>query len=289
MNTKRLRRMARYGLLRMPPGPRSRIEIGLLRGYEAFLRLRAREADRSVDSEGRALPPPRLRILVFADLDPEAFLDTGRRQAALFRRMLERNGGVLEDMSAILDFGCGCGRVARWWAELTGPDVFGCDPNRELVGWCRGHLPFLNAATCEAEPPLPYPDASFDFAYALSVFTHLPERQSLEWIAELRRVIKPGGYLIFTIAGESYRDRLSPHEQERYARGELVSQFDTAVGSNLCIVYHPPAYVRERMLDGYELLETLLMPEHPEESEEARLPQDAYLVRVAGSANAAPR
>jgi SAM-dependent methyltransferase len=275
-----LRRAVRYGLLRLPPRVRSRVEIRLLRAYEAYLGWRGNGREPAVDPAGRPLPPPALRILVSGTADPAFFLDTGRRQAELFRRLLEPHAGSMEDMSAILDFGCGCGRIARWWADLPGPAVFGCDPNRQLVHWCRAHLPFLNAATSEDEPPLPYPDASFDFAYALSIFTHLPAERAGPWMAELRRVLRPGGHLLFTTAGEAYRDRLSPAEADRYARGEEVVQFDTAAGTNLCIVYHSPDYVRNRMLDGFELVETFITPEHPEEAREAGLPQDAYLVRV---------
>ena len=276
----RLRRAARYGLLRLPPGVRARVEIRLLRVYEAYLGLRGRGREPAVDPAGRPVPPTALRVLVSGTADEAFFLDTGRAQAALFRRLLERHAGSLEDMAAILDFGCGCGRIARWWADLRGPAVFGCDPNRQLVHWCRAHLPFLNAATSEEEPPLPYPDASFDFAYALSIFTHLPEQRARPWMAELRRVIRPGGYLLLTTAGEAYRERLSPPEAARYANGEEVVQFDTAAGTNLCIVYHSPAYVRNRMLDGFELVETFISPEHPDEAREAGLAQDAYLLRV---------
>ncbi len=276
------RRSIRQGLLRTPLPVRRRVEVGLLRTYEAYTRLRSRHEDEGPPSAGGyPVPPAKLRILVSSTPDPEFFLDTGRRQADLFRSMLERNGGALEDAGAILDFGCGCGRVTRWWAGLEGPAIFGCDPNRELIAWTRANLPFINAAVSEENPPLPYPDATFGFVCALSIFTHLPERQALDWMAELRRVIRPGGHLLFTTAGEAYRDRLTADEAARYDRGEEVVQFDTARGTNLCIAYHSPSFVRERMLAGYEEVEAFLTPEHPEESAAARMPQDCYLVRAA--------
>jgi SAM-dependent methyltransferase len=192
---------------------------------------------------------------------------------------LERNGVSLQDIAAMLDFGCGCGRLARWWDGLTGASLFGCDPNRELVTWCRANLPFMNAAVSEDRPPLPYPDASFDFVYALSIFTHLPEEHASTWMAELARIVKPGGHVLFTTAGEAYRERLSKSEQRNYENGQIVVQFDTAPGTNLCIVYHPPAYVCDHMIKGFELREAFLSTEHPLEADEARLAQDSYLVR----------
>jgi SAM-dependent methyltransferase len=278
----RIRRLIRYGLLRIPAPARKRVEIGLLRSYEAFLRVRpgARpQGHEGPGPDGLPLPPAKLRVLVSGTPDPTFFLETGRRQATFVRGMLERNGGSLDPGSAVLDFGCGCGRLARWWAEGTRASLYGCDPNRELVAWCRASLPFMNAAVSEDRPPLPYPDATFDFVYALSIFTHLPPEPEGVWMAELARVIRPGGHLLFTTAGEAYRDRLSGPERREYERGRPVVQFNTAAGTNLCIAYHPPEYVRGRMIEGFELREAFLAPEHPAEADEARLLQDSYLVR----------
>jgi len=273
------RRTIRYGLLKTPLPVRSRVEVGLLRAYETYARAK-HATEEPLESEGLAVPPAKLRVLVCGSADPEYFLDAGRRHAAFFQELLARNGVKLQDASAILDFGVGCGRVARWWDGLDGPDIYGCDPNRELVAWTRGNLPFINAAYSDDDPPLPYPDDTFEFIYALSIFTHLAERHALPWLAELRRVLKPGGHLLFTVCGEAYRDKLTPEDAARYEGGEEVVQFDTARGTNLCIAYHSPAYVRKSLLDGFEYVDSVLTPEHPEQTAETKLPQDSYLVRA---------
>jgi predicted SAM-dependent methyltransferase len=46
---------------------------------------------------------------------------------------------------------------------------------------------------------LPYPDRLFDFVYANSVFTHVPCSLTERWAAELHRIIRPGGFLIFSV------------------------------------------------------------------------------------------
>jgi SAM-dependent methyltransferase len=269
------RRTIRYGLLRTPLPVRSRVEVGLLRAYEAYERTRFRDAGADLAGD-LPLPPAKLRVLVCGSADPEYFLDAGRRHAELFQTMVRRAGADPSDWTAVLDFGVGCGRVARWWADVRGPAIYGCDPNPELAHWTRAHLPFVNAAVSEADPPLPYADDSFDFVYALSIFTHLGERHSLPWMAELRRIIKPGGLLLLTVAGEAYRDRLERDEGARYDRGEEVVQFDTARGTNLCIAYHSPSYMENKVLVGFELVDTL----PASQSGDARMPQDCYLVRV---------
>jgi SAM-dependent methyltransferase len=44
----------------------------------------------------------------------------------------------------------------------------------------------------------PYHDASFDFAFAASVFTHLDADECRHYLAEARRVLRPGGRLMAT-------------------------------------------------------------------------------------------
>jgi ubiquinone/menaquinone biosynthesis C-methylase UbiE len=47
-------------------------------------------------------------------------------------------------------------------------------------------------------PVIPAPDASADAVTAFSVFTHIPEAESLAYVREARRVLKPGGFLLFS-------------------------------------------------------------------------------------------
>jgi len=131
----------------------------------------------------------------------------------------------LTELDAILDFGVGCGRVARHWAG-SGVDVHGCDYNPVLVEWCRRNLPHVTAASNGLDPPLSYENERFDFVYALSVFTHLTERQQRLWITELRRVTRPGGLVLFTTHGPALRFSdpawPTPEILQRLADGELV-------------------------------------------------------------------
>ena len=110
--------------------------------------------------------------------------------------------------------------------------------------------------------------------YAWSLFTHLREPLQLQWLAEIRDSLAPGGRFLFTVSGERYRDRLSRRDREAFDRGELVEHFKGAPGSNLCAVYHPADYVERRMLEGFTLLEAV-------RENTPVLDQDVYLVRRA--------
>ncbi len=204
--------------------------------------------------DGQPIPPFGLRILVAGSPDIGWFLESGRRGAESIHASLERNGLDLARVAPILDFGCGCGRVTRYWAD-KGVEVHGSDLNSKLVAWCRRRLAFATFATNALAPPLAYADGRFGFVYALSVFTHLPETLQAAWMEELRRVLRPGGHLLLTTHGAHYLDELTEDERSRFRAGLHVVRHDDRPGSNVCGAYHPEAYVRERLAKGFSVVE----------------------------------
>jgi SAM-dependent methyltransferase len=221
--------------------------------YERARALRARNG--RTESDGLALPPARLRLVVGGTTDAGWFLESGRTTAETIRAAAARHGVDLGEIGRLLDFGCGCGRVTRHWRTLAAA-VHGSDYNGELVDWCRRHLAFAIFTTNRLTPPLPFSSESFDVAHAVSVLTHLPEDLQHAWLAELRRVLRPGGLLIVTTHGDHYLGRLNDEERDSYARGELVVRWESVAGTNLCTAFHPERYVREQLAgDELELLE----------------------------------
>jgi SAM-dependent methyltransferase len=158
-------------------------------------------------------------------------------------------------MRRVLEFGCGCGRVFRYWHNVTGPLVYGNDRNPQLVAWCQQSLPFGCYALNELEPPLAYEAEAFDFVYAISVFTHLTETLQMCWIDELRRILKPGGHLLLTIHGASYRQSLTMPEQQLFDTGRLVVRSGEDAGTNLCGAYHPESYVKNSLGKDYRVVD----------------------------------
>jgi cyclopropane fatty-acyl-phospholipid synthase-like methyltransferase len=161
----------------------------------------------------------------------------------------------LGEAADILDFGCGCGRVLRYWEGHRGA-VVGSDRDAGAVDWCADNLPFAQVERNELAPPLDRAEESVDLVYALSVFTHLTAELQTAWRDELRRILRPGGRLLLTTHGRSYLPRLEPAERERFERGDLVVRWGELPGSNLCSAYHPERYLRETFAQGFEL-ETL--------------------------------
>jgi SAM-dependent methyltransferase len=206
-------------------------------------------------ADGLPLPPARLRAQVGPlHADAGFFLRSGRHNADLIIDVLSKDGVSIEEMDAVLDWGCGCGRVLRHWSDLPITHVLGCDINPKMVEWCNEHLPFADASVNDLFPPLPYADSTFDLVYAFSVMTHLSEELQHAWMDECNRVLKPGGYLLFSTLGEYFvsRNRLTPEERRSFAGGNLVVLYETSAGTSLCSAYHPPEYVGRELAGVFD-------------------------------------
>lgn len=229
--------------------------------------------------DGLPIPPADLRFLVAGSASIAWFLELGALGFDSIRDALARNGVKVEELGSILDFGCGCGRVLRRWHSVGGPQANGSDYNPRLVEWCSANLTFADVQVNQLEPPLPYANAEFDLVYALSVFSHLTENLQAPWMSELARIVKPAGFVVFSTHGESYAQRLNGAERRRFDGGGLVVKNNVkAPGSNTCSAYHPPAYVREHLANGLELVD------HLPEGAKGNPHQDLYLFRRPASA-----
>lgn len=202
--------------------------------------------------DGLPIPPLRLIRSSTGTSSIRWYLEGGALAAESIAGILERNGVRLGEMARILDFGCGCGRVVRRWATLPA-DVHGSDYNRDAVRWCSRKLAFATFGVNALQPPLAYADGQFDLVYALSVFTHLPEPLLSGWREELRRVIRPGGWLIVSTHGEAFLPQLSHAQQEEFRSDGAVVIDDRAAGTNRCGVYFSEHYIRQRFAQGFEV------------------------------------
>jgi SAM-dependent methyltransferase len=218
------------------------------------------------------LPPPVLRLFVAGTDAADWFLFSGRLGAESLISLLAKNHIAVGDCRSILDFGCGCGRVIRHLGHLSAR-LFGCDTNPVAVEWCEEHLPPAAFAVNALEPPLPYADASFDLVYSLSVFTHLPSELQLPWMAELRRVLRPGGTLVLSLHGDATTGHLSRAERADYRAGRLVVRVGELAGTNHCAAFHPSAFVRGVLAEGFEVLDQV------PEGATGNPPQDAWVLR----------
>jgi|SRR5687768_3157475 len=217
------------------------------------------------------LPPPRLFYLVNGQYNIERFLRNGALGSKCIRDVLAKNGLDIEAFQSILDFGCGCGRVMRHWRDLPHSRLYGTDYNEALIEWCRDALPFAQFSVNQSQGTLPYEDAQFDFAYSISVLTHLTVAQQQAWMKELFRVLRPGGFLYVTVHG-LMADRLTPEEQEAFETGKPVVFGEGQAGTNICASFCPEPFMRNVLAKDFTVVDYI-----PFGAQDAG--QDVYLLQ----------
>ncbi len=168
-----------------------------------------RAALRSLGAQARALPPSalpmppaELMFRVVGSDSPGRFEVGGRLELEQLDRLLRAHGRGLADYGDILDFGCGPGRFLRQLRTMAPQArLCGVDQDEEAITWVRRELPFADTAVAGPLPPLALPAGSFDLIIVFSVFTHLDEEYQDAWLAELRRLTRPGGTVVATVHG----------------------------------------------------------------------------------------
>jgi SAM-dependent methyltransferase len=153
---------------------------------------------------------------VMLDVDEHHWWYRGRRR--IIRAELDRL--ELPAGARVLDAGCGSGRTLEELEDYG--TVFGIELNPEAaeIARGRGHGEVRIGRLEE----LPWDDATFELVTCLDVLEHTPDdRVTLQ---ELRRVTKPGGWLLLTVP--AYQALWSTHDEvnhhfRRYAREMLRS------------------------------------------------------------------
>lgn len=206
-------------------------------------------------------------------IDYAKYYTDSRSTAAWLLDHLRRH--ISLDQARILDWGCGPGRIIRHLAELEPglSEIHGTDYNPSSIAWCSNNLPGITFNLNSLEAKLPYSDNYFDAIYGISIFTHLSENMHHEWLAELKRILKPGGLLFLTMHGRSFRVKLSPSERTRFDEGQLIVRGMVREGHRTFTAFHPPAYL-QGLFAGMKVLEHI----EAEASPGDRPQQDIWII-----------
>jgi SAM-dependent methyltransferase len=116
----------------------------------------------------------------------------------IFQRELLCQHG-LKANDTILDVGCGAGRLANALKDMPQLSYIGIDVVQDLLDYAqelsdRADWAFIKVTDFK----IPLENNSVDMVTAFSVFTHLLHEESYAYLAEFRRVLKPGGKIVFT-------------------------------------------------------------------------------------------
>jgi SAM-dependent methyltransferase len=194
---------------------------------EALRELPIRIRDFPADVKDRltggddALPPPFLRYRVAIDSSRSEFVRVGERCCADVFAAAERAAATRATHPRWLDFGCGAGRIARFMTRNV-ESLTGIDVDADAIAWAQHHLKGTFRVNPH-RPPTEFANGSFDAIYAVSVFTHLDEQDQFAWLAEMRRLLRPGGLFVGTTQPETLTynrtDMTTDHHRELQAKG----------------------------------------------------------------------
>ena len=164
----------------------------------------------------------------------------------------------------LLDYGCGAGALLRvlrnqgWQIALSG-----CDTSEGMIGFAQkswtkrsGPMPQL---TLQNGSKTVYSPRSFDFIVVSAVLHHVPPDDRSSVIAEIKRILKPGGIVIIFehnprnpvtryIVARTPIDRnailLSPRETEN-----LLSSQEFSTTKTEYLMFTPPSASKLRSID----------------------------------------
>jgi len=142
----------------------------------------------------------------------------------LVGRMLRRGRFDVTRFHSILDVGSGAGQILGHLLKFAPhqTQIVACDLSHKMLGRARQRVqsnrPFFVAADMTR---LPFADGSFDCVTCGWVIEHLPDPRP--GLAEMGRVLRPGGSLLLLATEDTYYGVLTSHTWKcrTYSRQEL--------------------------------------------------------------------
>ena len=165
------------------------------------------------------------------------------REGRFRRRLVELAG--LRPGQSVLDVGSGTGGLALAVREQVGPagEVCGVDPSPEMLARARRKAARRGAAVRFETAPvedLPFPDATFDAVVTSLVLHHVAEENRARGVAEIARVLKPGGRFFAADVGGTHGRPGLFHRVVRHGHFDLEEMTPVLEGAGLRVVDQGP-------------------------------------------------
>ncbi len=188
---------------------------------------------KKISGKNDLIPPGRM---IFTGGTPDNFKEGGEE----FFRLFKSHGSLKPD-ERILDIGCGIGRMTlplTTYLSSRG-HYSGFDIVPGGIKWCKENIgskfPNFKFELADiynkeynptgrlkaSEFQFPYPDNTFDFVFATSVFTHMFADDIQHYLKEASRVMKPGARCILTFF------LMNPEAERLIKEGRSLKKFES--------------------------------------------------------------
>jgi ubiquinone/menaquinone biosynthesis C-methylase UbiE len=140
----------------------------------------------------------------------------------------------INEKSHVLEVGCGSGGPAKYLSQISGSAVTGIDISADAIAQasasCSGNTK-LNFLQTDGSVILPFAGQTFDALICIDAINHLGDRPKV--FSEWRRVVKPGGRILFS-------DPVEIHN--------LISNEELKIRSSIGYFVFPVPGINERLL-----------------------------------------
>lgn len=164
------------------------------------------------------------------------------------RQLLDRFAERVRDAGEVCDVGCGPGQVARYLHE-RGVNVCGLDLSAAMIEQARQLTPGIEFDQADLRS-LGAPDETWAGITAFYSLIHIPRNELTSALAELRRVLRPGGLLLLA-----------------FHIGNETLHLDEWWGQAVCVDFHfcqPAEMVAALVEAGFEIVEILVRDPYPD-------------------------
>lgn len=158
------------------------------------------------------------------DLDSPGFAKAVHDVRRTLLRALHQSQAI--GHSAVLDLGCGTGDLLAL-GGLDPETWTGVDLRENAVAVARSRFPAATFVTASADAT-PFEDASFDIVVSQVLFSSLPSRRLEAAVAaEIQRLLRPGGWLVWSDIRYSNPANPDVHGVSRKRLGELFPDWSS--------------------------------------------------------------
>jgi 2-polyprenyl-3-methyl-5-hydroxy-6-metoxy-1,4-benzoquinol methylase len=217
-----------------------------------LLRYQASNTVFKKNNPGFHIPPDSL-LFETGSLHYHSYQNSGQEAAAEIESLCKIFGN--SPIQAILDWGCGVGRVTRHLADYF-PDasITGIDVNPTSIEWLQKNIQGIEWLQSSTNPSSETISGKYDLIIALSVLTHLPANEQANWLNKLYGLLQPQGLVWLSTHGKAYLHQLTHQQKKQLSEQGIITLGADKKGSRQMRTYHTYAGMKLLVSRDWEIV-----------------------------------